>query len=295
MKKTISVLLIALLSLTCVFAGDFKFVFKDLDQHPDILYGFLPTLAEVGVGYDGFSLFEGKTTELQVTAGGGFTQRNLFQDPTTGDQMTKGFLTYNTTQYRLNLKINQSLNDTWTAYAGYEARYEVNTDAKQSIDSWFNLKPSTIYPDVSDDKKAFLNTLYAGIIFDRMNDTIVTTDGFLGEFNYQYGSSFINKDALFGSTTLNLVAAKTLYQKTNEDNENRYSVVIIDRFNFNRTDGTKVPAFISRPVSLGRKVRGFDTNTYNTDRSVVNNLELRLSAICFARSATARLKFVRSL
>ena len=51
--KKIFVLLFAL--ILCVFpsfAGNFKFVFADLNQHPEILAGFLPTYIMLGAGYE---------------------------------------------------------------------------------------------------------------------------------------------------------------------------------------------------------------------------------------------------
>ncbi len=50
MKKAFTVLIVLILAVCSVFAGDFKFLFTELDQHPEILAGFLPTLTAVGVG-----------------------------------------------------------------------------------------------------------------------------------------------------------------------------------------------------------------------------------------------------
>ena len=64
---------------------------------------------------------------------------------------------------------------------------------------------------------------------------------------------------------------------SNKKGLNLFSVVLIDRVNVNWTDGSQVPVYASMPVSLGRKVRGFNTNSYNTNFTVVNNLDIRLS------------------
>ena len=82
MKRILTVVLVLALALCSVFAGDFKFLFTELDQHTEILSGFLPTLVTVGAGYNGLSLIEGDLTQIQATIGGGYTQRVLFQDPT---------------------------------------------------------------------------------------------------------------------------------------------------------------------------------------------------------------------
>ena len=94
MKKALTVVLILALALCSVFAGDFKFLFTELDQHPEILAGFLPTLTAIGAGYEGLSLIEGDLTQFQATIGGGYTQRVLFQDPVTGEPLISDQMLY---------------------------------------------------------------------------------------------------------------------------------------------------------------------------------------------------------
>ena len=87
MKRILTVVLVLALALCSVFAGDFKFLFTELDQHTEILAGFLPTLITIGAGYEGLSLIDGNLTQFQATIGGGYTQRVLFQDPSTGEPL----------------------------------------------------------------------------------------------------------------------------------------------------------------------------------------------------------------
>ena len=87
MKKALTVVLILALAICSVFAGDFKFLFTELDQHTEILAGFLPTLTAIGAGYEGLSLIEGDLTQFQATIGGGYTQRVLYQNPVTGEPL----------------------------------------------------------------------------------------------------------------------------------------------------------------------------------------------------------------
>lgn len=316
MKKILLVTLVLLLAVGSVFAGDFKFLFTELDQHPEILSGFLPTLTAFGTSYEGFEFIEGRLTQLQVTLGGGYTQRVLFQNPSTGEPLLADQGIYDAIQLRWNLKLLQGLGSSWvegkdlfTVYAGYEGRYEVGTDsmvvddAKRyrgyeeiteterktgattipSLDDWFkgfgsSSATTKIYPDLSNGYEAFLNNFYLGAKLNGMNDKMVTTDGVLAELKVQFAPSFLNKKASYYSITLNAVAAKTLLEiKTSGSTNNLFSIVMIDRVNLNWTDGSQVPVYAQMPVSLGRKVRGFNTNSYNTNFTVVNNFDIRIS------------------
>ncbi len=314
MKKALIVALVLFVALGSVFAGGFKFLFTELDQHPEILSGFLPTLTAFGTSYEGFEFIPGNLTQLQVTVGGGYTQRVVFQSPYNGVPLIADQGIYDCIQFRWNLKLLQGFGSSWvegkdlvTVYAGYEGRYEVNTDSMvvgkeryrgyadagtktrgvtpiKSLDDWFSgfvgasKVGNAIYPDLADDYKAFMTNFYVGAKLNGMDDKMVSTDGFLTELKLQFAPSFLNKKASYYSITFNAVAAKTLYElKSQKSSNNVFSVVIIDRVNVNWTDGSKVPVYAQMPVSLGRKVRGFNTNSYNTNFTVVNNFDIRFS------------------
>ena len=313
MKKALTVVLVLALALCSVFAGDFKFLFTELDQHPEILAGFLPTLTAIGAGYEGLSLIDGNLTQLQATIGGGYTQRALFQNPDNGEPLLDDIMLFDQIQLRWNLKFLQGFGDSWvdgkdlvTAYVGYEGRYEKAVDSMKvheeryrgyadadtrtkgktpipSLDEWFNSHfPSTlagnrIYPDLADDYTAFMTNFYLGARLNLMDDKMVSNEGALAEVKLQFAPSFLNKKASYYSITFNAVAGTTLLEVSNKKGQNLFSIVLIDRLNVNWTDGSKVPVYASMPVSLGRKVRGFNTNSYNTNFTVVNNLDLRLA------------------
>jgi len=317
MKKVLTVVLVLAIALCSVFAGDFKFLFTELDQHPEILSGFLPTLITIGAGYNGLDLIEGDLTQIQVTIGGGYTQRVLFQDPYTGEPLIADQMLYDQIQVRWNLKFLQGFGDSWvegldliTAYAGYEGRYEKAVDSMKAgepryrgykdaatrekgmtdiptLDDWFNvhfpgsgsgtLAKNKIYPDLADDYTAFMTNFYLGAKLNMMQDRMVANEGLLAEIKLQFAPSFLNKKASYYSITFNAVGGTTLLEISSKKGWNLFSIVIIDRLNVNWTDGSKVPIYASMPVSLGRKVRGFNTNSYNTNFTVVNNLDIRLA------------------
>ena len=313
MKKALTIALVLVLALCSVFAGDFKFLFTELDQHTEILAGFLPTLTAIGVGYEGLPLIDGNLTQFQATIGGGYTQRVLFQNPETGEPLIADQMLFDQIQVRWNLKFLQGFGDSWvegkdliTAYVGYEGRYEKAVDSMKvhearfrgyadaatktkgntpipSLDEWFNTHyPSTlagngIYPDLADDYTALMTNFYLGARLNLMDDRMVSNEGALAEIKLQFAPSFLNSKASYYSITFNAVAGTTLLEISNKKGQNLFSIVLIDRVNVNWTDGSKVPVYASMPVSLGRKVRGFNTNSYNTNFTVVNNLDLRLA------------------
>ena len=312
MKKALTIVLVLALALCSVFAGDFKFLFTELDQHPEILAGFLPTLTAIGVGYNGLDLVEGDLTQVQFTVGGGYTQRVLFQDPTNGEPLISNQLIYDDIQLRWNLKFLQGFGDSWvegkdlvTAYIGYEGRYEkavdsmktgesrlrgyadVTTDPKttgpteiQTMNQWFGEfgttnVGNTIYPDLNKaDYTSFINNFYIGAKLNLMDDQMVSNEGMTAEVKLQ---GAWGKQAKYYTATVNLVAGTTLLEIANKKGMNLFSVVLIGRANATYTDGPAVPIYASRPVSLGRKVRGIDTNSYNTNFSAVANIDLRLA------------------
>ena len=114
-----------------------------------------------------------------------------------------------------------------------------------------------------------------------MKDTLHTNDGFWGRLDVKYGpkaiNSFSNGFADYITFTLNGVGAKTLLNVTDQSGKSLVSLILIDRMNASWTGGESVPSFIEGPVSLGRKVRGFNTYTYNTEFTAVNNLDLRIT------------------
>lgn len=305
MKKALVVVLVLALAVCSVFAGDFKFLFTELDQHPEILAGFLPTLTTIGVGYNGLDLIEGNLTQVQVTLGGGYTQRALFQDPATGEPLIDNQMLYDTIQMRWNLKFLQGFGDSWvpekdlvTAYVGYEGRVEKGVDsmvlgqkrlrgtsgatAIPSLDDWFasygnTLEGNLIYPDLADDYSAFMTNFYVGAKLNLMDDKMVSNEGATAEIKLQFAPGFIKDGASYYSVTFNGVAGTTLFEIANKKGRNLFSIVAIDRVNVNWTDGDSVPVYASMPVSLGRKVRGFNTNSFNTNFTVVNNLDIRLA------------------
>lgn len=312
MKKVFASVVVLLLALSCIFAGDVKFVMGELAQHPEVLFGFCPTLTTVGASYEGLELVDGSLTQIQAIAGGGYAQFVLFQDPSTGEPLRSGLGIYDSIQFRWNLKMLQGFGDSWvegkdlvTVYAGYEGRFEKNIDSMavgkdrklgyadaagtvgkstvKALDAWFAdygaaRGSNVIYPDLAGGDTAFMNNFYVGARLNGMDDRMVSNEGVLAELKLQFAPGFVNRKASYYSITLNAVAGTTLYElKDSNTGRNAFSIVVLDRVNLNWTDGSKVPVYAQQPVSLGRKVRGFNAGSYNTNFTVVNNFDVRFA------------------
>lgn len=274
-KKLLVTALVASFALGSVFAGDFSFKFGSLAQRPGYLAGIIPTYYNVGFGYDGISLLEGQTTELQYFQGAGFTQRIFYQDAngnqtlTNIDSQTSNIFSVDST---LNLKQGFLDNDSLSVNLGIKGAFENIYDDDESI-----VLNSTSYPDLVASTNWY-NWLIGSLKYDMMVDNIFTQDGYSGVLTFTYGPSFTNSTSDFYSAVLDLQYAKTLYTlKSSRDGQNLVSLVLINRLETSYTDGDMVPTSYQGDVALGNKVRGFSYYTYNTNFTVVNNLDLRIA------------------
>lgn len=305
MKKILLILLIAVMCFSSLFAADWHFVFGDLSQHPEIVWGFLPSYLDAGVGYTGISLLEGNVTDFQVLVGGGYNQRKLWQNPINGYIIYDNPLIYDVIDFDWSLRFAQGFfsspvgdKDLVTITLAYNGQYESSVDSMvagkekfngvnstvKTIDEFFegydgDINPN-IYPELNGDKKFLGTQLAAYLKIDAMEDSIHENNGFLAKASLFWGPKALNSSldgyADYISFRADGIGAYTLYDYKHND-KSWFSVVLIDRANFSYTGGDAIPAFIQGPNSLGRKVRGFNTYTYNTAFSVVNNFDIRLA------------------
>lgn len=301
-KRAIFVLFLLLICSSLVFSSDWRFVFGDLTQNSEILWGFCPSFFMGGVGYDGLKLIENDLTSFQALVGVGYNNRKVWQNPVTGEVMTGNDpLIFNYLDVSWSFRFlqgfsNNPLNskkDLVTLSLGYEGKYEKATNSLKvgkngivSIDDYFKTYTGSstyngsIYPEL-DGSRDFLGTqFFLNVKLDAMVDNIHHHEGFLANLKIMWGPDALNKalsgSASYFSTYLNLVGAYTLYEIASE-NQRWFSIVLANRANINYTSGSKVPLFIQGSASLGRKVRGFNSNTYNTEWTFVNNTDLRFS------------------
>ncbi len=302
MKKLLTLLVSAVLTVAAAYASPVHFVFSSLYQHPDILAGFIPSYASAGVGYNGLSLIDGNTTDFQFVVGAGYTNRKLWQDENTGAVRYDDPIIYDVAGAEWSLRFVQGFlrspvegKDLVTLTAGYNGIFESALDsvakgrerrnpephAVRPLDGYLGSQYSgSIYPDLNGNHMMIANELFVSLKLDMMYDDIYRNTGFVSYLELKWSpkalSSSLSGYADYISLTANAVGAYTLYQYRTEK-MNWFSITAIDRANLNYTTGSAVPQFIQRPVSLGRKVRGFNPYTYNTEFTVVNNFDIRLA------------------
>ena len=184
--------------------------------------------------------------------------------------------------------------DLLTITAGYEGKLEFALDSMvkgqtrnngiqsviRSLDDRIGTYDGDIYPDLRGNRTALGSVLALQLKYDEMDDRMTTTDGFVAKADLKWAPSFLN-GALDGkadyySLTLKAVAAKTVFAYS-ENGKDMFTITLVDRGNVNWTDGSMVPVWAQGPVSLGRKVRGFNTWTYNTQFTAVNNFDVRFA------------------
>ncbi|MCI7606375.1 MAG: hypothetical protein MSS69_06410 [Spirochaetales bacterium] len=305
MKKILCILLVFVFIVSGAIAGNIYYAFGDIGQHPDILMGFFPSYAYMGVGVKLPEIIENNTTDVQVLIGEGYLQRLLWQDKDSGENNYDGgawdkdsALRYNVWTNDLTFRFRQGFGvspvsgkDLLLLTTGVNLKYERYYsgsefgpfDIKGTMDGIINSDyDGKIYPELAGGGKAFLGTeIQANLKLDLVKDTLHTNDGFWARIDMKYGPKAINTFADgfadYISFNVNGVGAKTLYNLTNQNGESLVSFILIDRMNASWTGGESVPSFIQGPVSLGRKVRGFNTYTYNTEFTAVNNLDLRIT------------------
>ena len=139
MKKTLlTTILVAILAISTLGAADFELVFGSptIDQHPEILIGFVPTAAKLGVGYTGLNLIEGNETQLALIAGGGYVQRKVWQNPDDGETRYRNPIVYDTANVEWELRFSQGFlqspvegKDLLTLTASYLGRWDYNKDS----------------------------------------------------------------------------------------------------------------------------------------------------------------------
>ena len=312
-KKLLSLLIVFAIALSGLSAFDIGggwTIDGTIDQHPEILIGFIPTYGEITAGYTGFQLMEGNRTEIQLTAGAGYVERRFWIDPEDGhEKMEMNPLTFDALQVGWGLRFNQGFlespvggKDLITLSVGYMGRYEDAMDSMvagktkqswgdeievQTINEFFASHnsagsnfPSRLYPDLRGNHQYLGSTLFFNFFLDAMEDTLSTNDGYSVEFQADWAPYALNAaldgKADFYQFTLEAVGAKTLYLYRTEK-MNWFSIVMIDRLRMNWRSGELVPTYVQKLGSLGRQVRGYSNYTYGTEFYIVNNFDIRLT------------------
>lgn len=301
-RKLIALLLVMSAVLSGLAASDVEFVFGGLDQHAEVIGGFLPTFLKAGAGYNGASIIEGNKTQISFLAGGGYSQRKVWQNPEDGDVIYENPVVYDTIRAEWELGLAQGFGqslvpgkDLVTFSLAYIGRYEKNVDSFKegetrdnngdwrisSLDGYIGKDyQGAIYPDLRGNREHLGTSFSAGLLVDLMDSQKMYDNGFEASVEALWAPLALNK-ALDGvadyySLTFNAVGAWAPFISV-ENGRHWFSLTFIDRVNVNWTDGDEVPVYAQYDVSLGRKVRGFTSWTYNTQFTAVNNFDIRLA------------------
>lgn len=276
MKKKIALFCLMLMFVSSfTFSSDYRFLFDSLGMHEDYLGGIGPTYLNVGIGKTDLNFIKDNTTELQFYIGGGLEKRNLWNSITDGTNAADNIVSVDLVRADWKFQLNQGFfNDVLTASIAYDGIFEYYKDKIGFSNNY------TYYPDLVDDN--LLGTYFTGGLFlDFMNDDMFVQDGVSVETEFSIAPEQIN--SLIGlsdfySANVELIFAKTLLDRQAYDTgRNLFSLVLVDRVVANYTDGSSVPTYFRKSISLGRKVRGFSNYSYNNKLTFVNNLDFRVA------------------
>ncbi len=279
-----------------VVAGDFGFVLDEFDVNSDVFIGFAPTFLTAGLDYSGLQLLDGQSTDIIFIAGGGYTQREIWRDETGAvlsyadsaefdSDVDNRIFNVITGEWKLLLEqgifwSDATYDDLITVYGGYMGRYEKYLENKGGAASYFlDSTNDAIYPEA---EQLVSNTLTCGIRLETKVNEKVLTRGFDLELSASYAPAWM-MNTLFDSTvdyysaTGTLTSYLPLYENRRDDGMNLVSVFLADRVRADYIEGPAVPVYAQKKPSLGYKMRGFESSSYATSFTVVNNFDIRIT------------------
>ena len=299
-KRILAGVIILIVSVSGLFAGDIKFAFEDARFHDDYLFGFAPLYVRAGIDYTGLELLDGQKTDLYIIGGGALISSDLWTDslgapvtPSTGnvEPAFSDLNSYSKWQGDFSLKLKQGLiqeegredeKALLAVYGKYGFHFTDPHENPEGAGSTFLSGSGTAYPD---NAGTLSNVLQAGIEIDRLDHTDVY-NGFNVDTSVIYGPSwFFNSfrgNTDFISVNLTAKGYLSLLELKREDSDLALvGIYLADRVRADYTTGAAIPQFYQEKPSLGSKTRGFESNSLGTEFSIVNNFDLRIYGIEF--------------
>lgn len=284
--------LLLALAATPLVAGDLPLVY---DVGPRI-WG-----ADLGIGYTGLELLDGRDTTLWLWAGGGWEKMPFYRmadgtmagswlDLDTGSVvMTPGFgendTFYQRAEAKWQLGLVQGLvagegeaPDLVVAFLYYRGRWDRHLD--QGV-----LMAGSSFPDQF---VIFQNSLLAGAAYRGVTKSAHTVkSGIAAEASVEWGPSFASSASLGDTDFLRLNATARaflpLYDAEPDRDRNLFSVYAGEFLAVDWVTGDPVPLNVrqsfgglSPRLGLGGAVRGVDSGSLDGNFKVVNNLEVRM-------------------
>jgi hypothetical protein len=245
------------------------------------LYGFIPSGADVSFTYAGIQLSDAADTKLFLKAGGGYEDTQLLRDPGNGnpsplaDDGGTGF-GFNKTDFQWELALLQGLarrGDGGTlveAFAFYRGRYDYY--------------PNDAYPDLvfTDMDGLFGTSFLGGFSFDSVvQDRHRSKDGVYAEASAEWGPGFLNAKSDFWQVSAQVRGFLPVFDIPT-DGGNLFNIYLAGFVGIDYADGASVPIYVNQSFggrdlrdSLGKTVRGYGWNAYDSSFKSVANAEVR--------------------
>jgi hypothetical protein len=287
--------LFLVLAATPLVAGDLPLTF---DVSPRI-WG-----ADLGIGYTGLELLDGRDTTIWLWAGGGWEKMPFYRmadgtmagswlDLGTGSVvMTPGFgendTFYQRAEAKWQLGLVQGLvaapgdrPDLVAAFLYYRGRWDAHFAPGVLLDS------PPLYP-LPDEGGILQNSVLAGFAYQGVTKNAHTVKSGIGaEASVEWGPSFFisaaDGDASFLRLNATARAFLPLYDAAPDRDRNLFSVYAGDFLSVDWVTGDAVPLNVrqsfggrSPRTGLGGAVRGVDSGSLDGNFKAVNNLEVRV-------------------
>jgi hypothetical protein len=288
MKRALAVALAVVQVTLCLAAGaadDFSVGVAGLRRK----WYAVPTGLDLKATYKGLTLVEGLDTILFAKAGGGYEDRLLFRDPSTGEPYADRNDTSQETQFgyvwadfQWELAFIQGIlpkeggGNLLEAFAYYRGRFDTMLEGAGTT------------PAFPDWDGLFYTGFMGGLSWNGLGqDRHGVKSGIYAEASAEWGPGFLNADlADFWRISAEVSGALPLFDLPGE--RNVLSAYLADFVAADYADGTAIPAYVNQSFggrdlrdSLGTCVRGYAFTAYDTKLKAVNNLELRLNGPAF--------------
>ncbi len=249
--------------------------------------GFVPSGADFQIGWYGLGLVEGANTVLYAKAGGGYENRALVRDETTGEPVLyEDGEFFDSPNFQWDAGLVQGVlgrddgANLLEIFIYYRGRYDINR----------NDLPEDVFPDV---RTLFGTSFIAGIGYDSTsrNDHAVKS-GALAEASLEWGPGALNAGkADFLRANAKGAGFLPLFDLDPDAEKNLFAGYLAAFASVDYALGDSVPIYVNQSFggrdirgSLGDCVRGYRWTTYDTELKLVGNLEARFVGPALVRA-----------
>ncbi len=274
--RTALILLVLVVSSSCLFALDFNTRLTGVETHPDFWLGIFPSSVRVFVGVDGLELVPGRLTEAGLELATGTISRTLAQDPETGEvivdesaEVLKNNRYYDVTYASWKFGLAQGLG--WSDHTDFDlvmlrltldGQWEVALDPLmqtsrtgypfKEISAFANAEEGVVLPGTPDlsGNRQLLSTSFD--LYGKFSDQLFSVgllDGLKFEFKFVWAPSFMTFSKNYGGFAdywkvwTYAEYGKMIYQKKTENGLNKWSLGFTNEFEVRVLGGQYVPEY----------------------------------------------------